>query len=67
MIAKFNNKINDYSLIVGVDLAIYKTGIAVYDVNKNNFVLYKEAQVSDTAEMHFAELYKALDEVFFFF
>lgn len=64
MIAKFNNKITDYSLIVGVDLAIYKTGIAVYDVNKNNFVLYKEAQVPDTAEMHFAELYKALDGIF---
>lgn len=57
---KFNYSLNEIGAIIGVDLAMYHTGMCVYDVRQGFFAEFIPITVKNNSECKFADLYDML-------
>lgn len=64
MIAKYNYKLSDFSYILGVDLATYKTGISLYDISKKMFVEFIPLTIHKNSTNRNYDLYAELVHLF---
>lgn len=61
---QFNKKLDEISYIVGFDLALYRTGVCLYDVKKQKFINYQEIEVRKNSENPILDLYNKIKEYF---
>ena len=57
---KFKKFLEEYDYVLGVDLATYRTGVCLFDLKKNKFVLLQEIVVKKESEQKNLDLYYLL-------
>lgn len=61
---KFNYSLNEIGAIIGIDLAMYHTGMSVYDVHQGFFAEFIPITVKNNSECKFSDLYDMLTTEF---
>lgn len=62
MVGRFKNKITYYDYIIGFDLALHKTGISIYNIQKKKFIQYDMIISKGSGEEIFFDLYEKIKE-----
>ena len=59
---KFQKPLSEIGYIISFDLALYKTGVSIYDISQKSIVRTDKIEVSHTDETPVATLYTKLKE-----